>query len=290
MLPKFQKIYSSITESIKNTAPTKEIDGIYRHAINTQNKKTIQQLVNNAAKMAGYQHKVFHGTNDNFTTFDPNQYLTDRDQLSGPGINTTTSKEEASNYGHRIIAAFIKTENPANIKYNIYELLTHKERLEAESTLEPNETVISRRLLNGSIEPYGNQFVIKSKSRLDLGFLHNPPFEGPINSQEKALQVFKTISNGSVHDLHHSISPKEKGISSYGAMNRKIIEILQRKGYDGITMSVRKDDSLHHHGSLHRIVFNPNQIKLADPITYDNNNNIIPISQRFNPNNQDIRY
>jgi hypothetical protein len=65
---------------------------------------------------------------------------------------------------HRIIAAFIKTENPANIKYNIYELLTHKERLEAESTLEPNETVISRRLLNGSIEPYGNQFVIKSKA------------------------------------------------------------------------------------------------------------------------------
>jgi hypothetical protein len=116
MLPKFQKIYSSITESIKNTAPTKEIDGIYRHAINTQNKKTIQQLVNNAAKMAGYQHKVFHGTNDNFTTFDPNQYLTDRDQLSGPGINTTTSKEEASNYGPQNHRRLHQNRKPSKYK------------------------------------------------------------------------------------------------------------------------------------------------------------------------------
>jgi hypothetical protein len=54
------------------------------------------------------------------------------------------------------------------------------------------------------------------------------------------------------------------------------------KGYTGIF--VRWENGTEY------AVFDPSQIKSADPITYDNNNNIIPISQRFNPNNQDIRY
>ena len=37
-------------------------------------------------------------------------------------------------------------------------------------------------------------------------------------------------------------------------------------------------------------VFNPNQIKSADPIVKDDNGDIIPPSQRFNPLSQDIRY
>jgi hypothetical protein len=38
------------------------------------------------------------------------------------------------------------------------------------------------------------------------------------------------------------------------------------------------------------IVKNPEQIKLADPVTYDDAGNVIPLSQRFNPQNKDIRY
>ena len=37
-------------------------------------------------------------------------------------------------------------------------------------------------------------------------------------------------------------------------------------------------------------VFKPSHVKSADPITYDDSNNIIPISKRFNSNNPDIRY
>ena len=42
--------------------------------------------------------------------------------------------------------------------------------------------------------------------------------------------------------------------------------------------------------TIHYIMFNPNQIKLADPVTYDNNGNVIPLSERFNLQNPDIRY
>lgn len=260
-------------------------------SVNDDEYQQAMKMVNEAASKAGYNYKVYHGTNKNFNSFDPDRYLTDRDQFSGPGINTTTSKEEASKYGRRIIEAFVKSENPAIIKYNIFELLTDKERQEVNSALEESANVISRRLIDGSIEPYGSIFIIKSNSRLDLGFLENPPFQGKIDSKEKAIKVFELILNGAVFSLHHSIRPSENGsMTSYGTMNRKIIEILKRKGYDSVVMKVREDDHLHTKGAVHRTVFDPNQIKSADPVTYDDSGNIIPLSSRFDSSKEDIRY
>ena len=37
-------------------------------------------------------------------------------------------------------------------------------------------------------------------------------------------------------------------------------------------------------------VFNSSQIKSADPVTYDDAGNVIPLSERFNPDKKDIRY
>lgn len=38
------------------------------------------------------------------------------------------------------------------------------------------------------------------------------------------------------------------------------------------------------------VVFEPNQFKLADPVTYDDNGNVIPLEKRFNQNTNDLRY
>lgn len=38
------------------------------------------------------------------------------------------------------------------------------------------------------------------------------------------------------------------------------------------------------------VIKNPNQIKSADPVTYDDQGNIIPLSERFKQENEDIRY
>ena len=42
--------------------------------------------------------------------------------------------------------------------------------------------------------------------------------------------------------------------------------------------------------TVHYIMFRPEQIKLADPVTYDKDGNVIPLSERFKANNPDIRY
>lgn len=42
--------------------------------------------------------------------------------------------------------------------------------------------------------------------------------------------------------------------------------------------------------SMMVVAFEPNQIKSAEPITYDNNGNVIPLSERFNSRKRDIRF
>ena len=44
------------------------------------------------------------------------------------------------------------------------------------------------------------------------------------------------------------------------------------------------------HRGLSFVPFTPNQIKFADPVTYDDTGNVIPLSERFNPKKEDIRY
>ena len=63
-----------------------------------------------------------------------------------------------------------------------------------------------------------------------------------------------------------------------GKMTDGIREFLESLGYDGII------------DKKQMVVFYPEQIKSADPVTYDNNGNVIPLSQRFNDSNPDIRY
>lgn len=54
--------------------------------------------------------------------------------------------------------------------------------------------------------------------------------------------------------------------------------------HDGIIVnSTDEEDTVY-------IVFESNQIKSADPVTYDDQGNVIPLSERFNPEQEDIRY
>ena len=57
---------------------------------------------------------------------------------------------------------------------------------------------------------------------------------------------------------------------------------LEDEGYDGVF----------YNGDLNEewVAFYPNQIKSADPVTYDDLGNIVPLSNRFNPESNDIRF
>lgn len=69
-----------------------------------------------------------------------------------------------------------------------------------------------------------------------------------------------------------------------GFNNTEIQDELKSLGYDAIDATYRGGTSGQY------VVFDPEQIKSADPVTYDDAGKPIPLSERFNPDNPDIRY
>ena len=66
-------------------------------------------------------------------------------------------------------------------------------------------------------------------------------------------------------------------------------EWAERHGYDSITFVDVYDGG--NSPTTVDVIFNPNRdAKSADPVTYDDNGNVIPLSERFNAKNDDIRY
>lgn len=101
-----------------------------------------------------------------------------------------------------------------------------------------------------------------------------------LDSEMTNEQAFKRM----VEDLEYA------EVYSYDAAEI-VRNVFEDMGYNGITHigggRVGQSD-----GTKHRvwIAFEPEQIKSADTITYDADNNIIPLSERFNPEKTDIRY
>lgn len=91
----------------------------------------------------------------------------------------------------------------------------------------------------------------------------------------------------------------EDGNAAYNEILRKALEQV---GFDGIVdksvpykfgeLSGRRYGGMRGvtKETTHFIAFNSSQVKLTDPVTYDENGNIIPLSKRFNEKNADIRY
>ena len=78
-------------------------------------------------------------------------------------------------------------------------------------------------------------------------------------------------------DVLH-VKLKSENPAGWDEYDRYFLEQIKDMGFD----SIHLDDDW--------IVFEPEQIKLAEPITYDNQGNPIPLEKRFDPSNPDMRY
>ena len=94
--------------------------------------------------------------------------------------------------------------------------------------------------------------------------------------------VYETFLNAK-NPLNYEL----KDVKDYNN-RQKYAEDAKEKGYDAIFYKDVVDGPPTKQDVY--VVFNPNQIKSADPVTYDDAGNIIPLSERFNPEKEDIRY
>lgn len=79
-----------------------------------------------------------------------------------------------------------------------------------------------------------------------------------------------------------------EGEFSDPSFEKPILDYAEQNGYDSAIIEVDTDNELV--ADTFYVVFSPEQIKSADPVTYDDNGKLIPISERFNPEKTDIRY
>jgi predicted transcriptional regulator len=139
---------------------------------------------------------------------------------------------------------------------------------------------------------YGNSFEVY----LNLGNVMKPKAETLTNADIKKLieavaeNEDYSIENYGTYDIDKILSRFESkdafevlvdlnttAIGDFAEALKVFNEVLN-KNYT----SVETD--------LETVVYSPNQIKSADPVTYDDNGNVIPLSERFNEEETDIRY
>lgn len=124
----------------------------------------------------------------------------------------------------------------------------------------------------------------------------------------RVVPVFLNISNPYEYDFEGRHWRNEKDGVSMGPTTDELTQKARAGGYDGnIHKNVvdsggnkwvvgengkprREYDPETFNPHTGYVTFEPNQIKSADPVTYDDNGNVIPLSERFNPEREDIRY
>ena len=222
--------WEAIAATIKRT--NDKNDYKYKKYIESGNLKAAQQMVDAAAKAAGYTTKGYHGTGEDFNVFSEDKI--GKRNVWGKGFYFGTSKGIADDYAswraskggtYRIISAYLKFDNPY---------------IPSKSSIGSAEEILDRWFPD----------MWKTSRELGVGYI-------------------KGKLDGATLDLLQFIAEHN---------NIEVKDVLTEYGYDGVIDG----------GEL--VAFNAEQIKYSDPITYDDNGNIIPISERFNSESNDIRY
>jgi hypothetical protein len=91
----------------------------------------------------------------------------------------------------------------------------------------------------------------------------------------------------------NNLKPKEMPDRAAPYKTRDVAEWAKNEGYDGVIFKNIVDSGKYGYAEASDVYafFKPKaQVKSADPVTYDDNGNVIPLSERFKEDDPDIRY
>ncbi len=92
----------------------------------------------------------------------------------------------------------------------------------------------------------------------------------------------KLVALGEKVDFDYSNLKAHEFANAFG--NQRFSDVLTAHRYDGVIVGDVQS------GDVEYVAFEQNQMKLSDPVTYDSEGNTISLSERFNTENEDIRY
>lgn len=244
-------------------------DSDYMDAVNRGDMETAQRMVEQAARAAGYYAEGWHQTKGGFTEFktdNPQAALNDSETPNG--IFFKTNDHDIGLEGKNQMHVFI---NPGR-------MLSFENRGEANKWY--SEHIGDYASLDAEMRSEVGEIDDKMEALEELMF-----GDGVTDEEYDAL-------NAEWDDLLAEMKPVEDSyrgrlrdlLNNYFLGNNREYDSIHL-GYDGHRwVDGRREDVETY------IVFDSNQAKLADPVTYDDNGEVIPLSERFNQSSPDIRY
>lgn len=261
-------------------------DSNYMKAVESGDMETAQKMVDEAAKAAGYTVKGFHGTTQRFYVFDINRTSGNNDL--GRGHYFTTSEEEGKYY--------TSTENP--------DVITKIESFADDAAYDAgydyeNDYDDYMETYNAAYDQEEQR--IKDEGRVIQAYIRmNNPFvisDDTTISLDEAIEIAENAYPPLASDFVYAVKRMSKDglvkTSDIANSNMSIYlskSIMEIGKYDGIIDKTVHDKFGSPSGTNHIIAFESNQIKDASPVTYDDSGKVIPLSERFNDENQDIRF
>ena len=264
---------SNQIKSVNNKTPTSDPDirysdrdSAYMDAYFDGDDDLMQQLVDEAAKEAGYTIKAYHGTNADFTVFDKNRVGKGNDQY-GAGFYFASNPDVTEGYGTKRYDTYLDIKKPINL--------------------------ISK--------PGG-----KGKTLYDVRITQAQAYQ--ILKRHPLMYDPENSPLGDFYDKYWEVGAKEwmvrdlaKNYDSIGLLEGDVIlyrdypnelheAIRDVLGYDGVQVYFETDAMVDERNDYFYVAWFDNQMKSSDPVVRDDNGNVIPLSERFKADNNDIRY
>jgi hypothetical protein len=245
-------------------------DQSYRDAVERGDMATAQQMVDAAAKAAGYTIKAYHGgTVEN--VFNVSE-LQDTE-----GFFFSSDKEVATGYRPPIGYDMPKIrEAIASASEEQIERLAKQADSWSDTRSEQEQDILdSLESMNSDGDP--EMFAMLNSYMRVLGKKGSDYARvgGRLVTAYLKIERPTVISRQSARG---EIRTESKPEGSDGVIRRGFMDAKGSGAFgDGVISTIYS-------------VKDPNQIKSADPVTYDEQGNVIPLSQRFNPATPDIRF
>ena len=284
-------------KNVDNTKPTnsedirysvsKETETEYLNAIKNGDKEKAQYMVDKVAKENGYTKRMFHETSaENIHIFDLSKNTHGGTDSETPYGIFTKSTDKGIGLGGKQMALYVKADNTLvvdnreDVKNKIPQLVPYYDELKRIDTkydamasdLEDAEFEALEQWINENPDAdmdvvFPTQYIIENKpADIDSPAYHE--------AHQKRVAIMSEWSS-----KYEEVATKCKDL---------ITSYLKDNGYDSMYFFIDEGSRGRQTDSL--IVLNENQVKSANTVTYDDNGNVIPLSQRFNAESNDIRY